>query len=44
MPPEATVDWAEFTVAAHILLSLFPAEVIGERYNRLFHPKRRHAA
>ena len=37
IPVDATVDWAVLGVAAFNLLKLFPKEVVGEHYDRLFH-------
>lgn len=36
IPVDATVDWAVLGVAAFNLLKLFPREVVGEHYDRLF--------
>lgn len=36
LPVDATFDWAVFAVAAFNLLKLFPAEIVGEHYDRLF--------
>lgn len=36
IPVDATVDWAVLGVAAFNLLKLFPKEVVGEHYDRLF--------
>ncbi len=36
IPAEAGIDWTVFAVAAFNLLKLFPAEVVGEHYDRLF--------
>jgi hypothetical protein len=44
LPPEAAFDWVAFSVAAFNLLKLFPAEVVGEHYDRLFRPNRQRAA
>ena len=40
LPVEGIFDWVAFTVAAFNLLKLFPAEVVGEHYDRLFRSKR----
>jgi hypothetical protein len=40
LPPQATIEWAAFTVDAQNLLTLFPAEVVGEHYDRLSKRKR----
>lgn len=39
LPVDFTFDWAVFAVAAFNLLKLFPTEIVGEHYDRLF---RRH--
>lgn len=36
---EAGVDWAVLGVAAFQLLKLFPADIVGEHYDRLFRGK-----
>jgi hypothetical protein len=36
LPVDATIDWAVLGVAAFNLLKLFPREVVGEHYDRLF--------
>jgi hypothetical protein len=36
IPAEATLDWAVLGVAAFNLLKLFPRDVVGEHYDRLF--------
>jgi hypothetical protein len=36
LPVDATIDWAVLGVAAFNLLKLFPKEVVGEHYDRLF--------
>lgn len=41
LPVDFVVDWALVTVAAFNLLRMFPAEIVGEHYDRLFHPRRR---
>ncbi|MBF6589532.1 MAG: hypothetical protein IVW57_03240 [Ktedonobacterales bacterium] len=38
---EIGVDWLIFGVAAFNLLRLFPADIVGEHYDRLFRSKRR---
>ena len=40
LPVDATFDWVAFSVAAFNLLKLFPAEIVGEHYDRLFRSKR----
>jgi len=37
IPAEAGFDWVIFGVAAFNLLKLFPADIVGEHYNRFFH-------
>jgi hypothetical protein len=39
IPVDATVDWVLVSVVAFNLLKLFPTEIVGEHYDRLF---RRH--
>ena len=36
IPTEGVFDWAAFAVATFELLKLFPKEVVGEHYDRLF--------
>lgn len=36
LPVDASFDWVAFSVAAFNLLKLFPAEIVGEHYDRLF--------
>ena len=36
IPVDATIDWAVLGVAAFNLLRVFPKEVVGEHYDRLF--------
>lgn len=36
IPADATIDWVAFVVAAFTLLKLFPTEIVGEHYDRLF--------
>lgn len=36
IPAEAGFDWIAFAVAAYNLLRLFPTEIVGEHYDRLF--------
>lgn len=43
LPVDASLDWVAFTVIAFNLLKLFPAEIVGEHYDRLFRSKRRFA-
>jgi hypothetical protein len=42
IPTEAGFDWIAFAVAAYNLLRLFPTDIVGEHYDRLF-PSRRTA-
>lgn len=41
IPADATFDWLALGVAAYNLLKLFPAEIVGEHYDRLFRAPRR---
>ncbi len=36
IPLEGAFDWVTFAVASFSLLKLFPKEVVGEHYDRLF--------
>jgi hypothetical protein len=36
VPADVGIDWTVFAVAAFNLLKLFPAEIVGEHYDRLF--------
>ncbi|HEX8032513.1 MAG TPA: hypothetical protein VF510_01625 [Ktedonobacterales bacterium] len=36
LPADAGLDWVFFSVAAFNLLKLFPADIVGEHYDRLF--------
>ena len=36
VPVDAAVDWVLVAVAAFNLLRLFPADIVGEHYDRLF--------
>lgn len=36
LPVDAVVDWVFVSVAAFNLLKLFPTELVGEHYDRLF--------
>lgn len=40
IPAEAGFDWIAFAVAAYNLLRLFPSDIVGEHYDRLFRPGR----
>lgn len=41
VPVDFVVDWTLVTVAAFNLLRLFPADIVGEHYDRLFRARRR---
>src|SRR5215469_15097696 len=36
IPIDGTFDWIALSVAAYNLFKLFPAEIVGEHYDRLF--------
>lgn len=36
IPADATIDWVAFAVATFTLLKVFPKEIVGEHYDRLF--------
>jgi hypothetical protein len=36
LPLDGTIDWVTFAVASFSLLKLFPKEIVGEHYDRLF--------
>jgi hypothetical protein len=40
VPVDAAVDWVLVAVAAFNLLRIFPAEIVGEHYDRLFRSHR----
>lgn len=40
LPVDATFDWVFLSVAAFNMMKLFPAEIVGEHYDRLFRRKR----
>lgn len=40
LPVDATIDWVAFAVATYNLLRIFPSEIVGEHYDRLFRPRR----
>jgi hypothetical protein len=40
LPTEFAMDWVFVSVAAFNLLKLFPAEIVGEHYDRLFRSRR----
>jgi hypothetical protein len=40
IPVDATIDWVVLAVAAFNLLRLFPREIVGEHYDRLFRSDR----
>jgi hypothetical protein len=44
LPVDASLDWVAFAVVAFNLLKLFPTEIVGEHYDRLFRSKRRRFA
>lgn len=44
LPVDASLDWVAFTVVAFNLLKLFPTEIVGEHYDRLFRSRRRRFA
>lgn len=37
LPAEGAIDWLAFTLASFSLLKVFPKEILGEHYERLFH-------
>ncbi len=39
LPAEGTVDWLVFALATSSLLKIFPKEIVGEHYDRLFRRK-----
>ena len=43
IPIDGSIDWVVFAVAAFNLLKLFPSDVVGEHYDRLFRSGRRAA-
>lgn len=40
IPVDAAVDWVVLSVAAFNMLKVFPAEIVGEHYDRLFRRNR----
>ena len=36
IPVDASVDWVTFAVATFSLLKVFPKEIVGEHYDRIF--------
>ena len=44
LPTEVTFDWVAAAVAMFNLLKLFPPEIVGEHYDRLFRSRRRRRA
>ena len=40
IPAEAGLDWVAFSIAAYNLLRLFPTDIVGEHYDRLFRSRR----
>ena len=43
LPVDFTLDWVAFAVATYNLLRIFPSEIVGEHYDRLFRSSRRTA-
>jgi len=43
IPAEGVFDWVVAAVAAYNMLKIFPAEIVGEHYDRLFRSRRRAA-
>lgn len=43
IPMEASFDWVVAAVAAFNLLKIFPTEIVGEHYDRLFRSRQRAA-
>lgn len=39
IPAEGTIDWLVFALGTFSLLKIFPREVVGEHYERLFRRK-----
>ncbi len=39
IPLDGAIDWVTFAVATFSLLKLFPKEIVGEHYDRLFRRK-----
>jgi hypothetical protein len=39
IPAEGTIDWLVFALATFSLLKIFPKEIVGEHYDRLFRRK-----
>lgn len=37
LPVDAVIDWVVVAVVAFNLLKLFPARIVGEHYDRIFH-------
>lgn len=40
IPADITIDWVAFAVATYNLLRIFPSEIVGEHYDRLFRSRR----
>ena len=40
IPIDGTFDWVFLSVFAYNLLKLFPPEIVGEHYDRLFHARK----
>ena len=37
LPVEGSIDWLALALGSFSLLSLFPKEILGEHYERIFH-------
>ena len=40
LPADAAIDWVAFAVATYNLLRIFPSDIVGEHYDRLFRTHR----
>lgn len=40
LPIDFSLDWVAFAVATYNLLRIFPSEIVGEHYDRLFRSNR----
>lgn len=40
IPVDAAIDWVVLSVAAFNMLKVFPTEIVGEHYDRLFRRKK----
>lgn len=40
LPADFAIDWVAFAVATYNLLRIFPADIVGEHYDRLFRSQR----